>query len=96
MPVSGEGKVLTSNSFSVITKHLQSPIKKGFLKKINRADCAPRCRECQITKCIKGCFGLEIIMSDDKEQRGRVARTGMHFKEPSDVGIILRDQIKSK
>lgn len=35
MPVSGERKVLASNSFSVISKHLQSPIKKkGFLKKL--------------------------------------------------------------
>lgn len=39
-------------------------------------------------------------MDDDKKQRGHVALTGMHFKkqfkEPSDVGIILHDQIKSK
>lgn len=39
-------------------------------------------------------------MDDDREQGLRVALTGMHFKkqfkEPSDVGIILRDQIKSK
>lgn len=41
MPVSGERKVLASNSFSVISKHLQSPIKKkGVFKKINRAECA--------------------------------------------------------
>lgn len=32
MPVSGERKVLTSNSFSVIAKHLQAPIKRGFFK----------------------------------------------------------------
>lgn len=40
MPVSRERKVLTSNSFSVIAKHLQSPIKKGGFLKINRAECA--------------------------------------------------------
>lgn len=32
MPVSGERKVLTSNSFSVIARHLQSPIKRGVFK----------------------------------------------------------------
>lgn len=34
MPVSRERKVLTSNSFSVIAKHLQSPIKRGGFKKL--------------------------------------------------------------
>lgn len=40
MPVSGERKVLTSNSFSVIAKHLQFPHKKKRFLKINRAECA--------------------------------------------------------
>lgn len=50
---------------------------------------------------LRASSGLEIIIGADKVQRCRCQLlSGMHykkqFKKPSDVGIILRDQIRSK
>lgn len=55
---------------------------------------------------LRASSGLEIIIGADKVQRCQCQLlSGMHykkkkkkkqFKKPSDVGIILRDQIRSK
>lgn len=104
MPVSGEWEVLTSNGFLCHSPDIcRAPSKKewGLFEKLMELNASHSKERAGLISTLRASSGLEIIIGADKVQRCQCQLlSGMHFKKqfkkPSDVGIILRDQIRSK
>lgn len=104
MPVSGEWEVLTSNGFLCHSPDIcRAPSKRewGLFEKLMELNASHSKERAGLISTLRASSGLEIIIGADKVQRCQCQLlSGMHFKKqfkkPSDVGIILRDQIRSK
>lgn len=104
MPVSGEWEVLTSNGFLCHSPDIcRAPSKRewGLFEKLMELNASHSKERAGLISTLRASSGLEIIIGVDKVQRCQCQLlSGMHFKKqfkkPSDVGIILRDQIRSK
>lgn len=104
MPVPGEWEVLTSNGFLCHSSDIcRAPSKRewGLFEKLMELNASHSKERAGLISTLRASSGLEIIIGADKVQRCQCQLlSGMHFKKqfkkPSDVGIILRDQIRSK
>lgn len=104
MPVPGEWEVLTSNGFLHHSPDIcRTPRKESetFFEKLMELNASHSEERAGLISTLRASSGLEIIMGADKVLRCQSELlSGMHFKKqfkkPSDVGIILRDQIRGK
>lgn len=96
--------MLTSNGFLCHSPDIcRAPCKGewGLFEKLMELNASRSKERAGLISTLRASPGLEIIIGADKVQRCQCQLlSGMHFKKqfkkPSDVGIILRDQIRSK
>jgi len=101
MPVSGEWEVLTSNGF--LWPDICSPARgeRGLSEKLMEPHASLGTETAGLIITLRAGSGGGTVIEADKVPRCRCRLlSGMHFKKqfkkPSDVGIISRDQIRSK
>lgn len=99
MGVSREREVLTSNGFLCHGADIcraPSEGERGLFVKLMELNASRSEERGWINQHIRARPGLEIIIGADKVQRCQLLSGMLFFLKPSDVGIISRDQIRSK